>query len=92
VTRRSAEGKVYGATQHITPAEALRTWTLGGAYASFEEGVKGSITPGKFADFVVLGADPLSVAPERIKDIAIEMTIMGGRIVHGANESRASAK
>ena len=85
VTRRSAEGKVYGASQRITPAEALRIWTLGGAQATFEERVKGSITAGKFADFVVLAADPLAVAPETIKDIAVELTVVGGRVVHGAN-------
>lgn len=82
VTRRSAEGKVYGASQRITPAEALRIWTLGGAYASFEENVKGSITPGKYADFAVLAADPLAVAPLTIKDIAVEMTVVHGRVVH----------
>ena len=82
VTRRSAEGKVYGASQCITPAEALRIWTLGGAYASFEENDKGSITPGKFADFVVLAADPLTVDPLKIKDIAVEHTAVGGRIIY----------
>jgi hypothetical protein len=84
VTRRSAEGKVYGATQRISPAEALRIWTLGGAYASFEESAKGSVSVGKLADFVVLGADPLAVPPDTIKDIAIELTVVGGRIVHAA--------
>jgi predicted amidohydrolase YtcJ len=82
VTRRSAEGKVYGASQRITAPQALRIWTLGGAQATFEEKVKGSIAVGKFADFVVLAADPLIVAPETIKDIAIELTVIGGRIVY----------
>ena len=91
VTRRSAEGKVYGASQRITAAEALRIWTLGGAFASFEERVKGSITPGKFADFVVLAADPLAVASDTIKDIAIETTIVGGRIVHPVPASQSDA-
>jgi predicted amidohydrolase YtcJ len=84
VTRRSAEGKVYGASQRIAAAEALRIWTLGGAYASFEENVKGSIAAAKFADFVVLGADPLAVAPESIKDIAVEMTFVGGWVVYAS--------
>ena len=83
VTRRSAEGKVYGASQRITAAEALRIWTIGGAEATFEEAVKGSIAPGKFADFVVLGGDPLTVPTDRIKDIAVELTVVGGRVVHG---------
>lgn len=79
VTRTSAEGKVYGASQRITVEEALRAWTLGGAYAEFAEDRKGSITAGKLADFVVLAADPTKVKPETIKDIAVEMTFIGGR-------------
>lgn len=90
VTRRSAEGKVYGASQRISPAQALRIWTLGGAYASFEESAKGSISVGKLADFVVLGADPLAVPPDTIKDIAVELTAVGGRIVHDTAGMRAA--
>jgi hypothetical protein len=89
VTRRSAEGKVYGGSQRITAAEALRVWTLNGARATFEEGVKGSITVGKFADFVVLGADPLAVPPDTIKDIAVELTAVGGRIVYDRRQGGA---
>ena len=85
VTRRSAEGKVYGASQRITAAEALRIWTLGGAHATFEENHKGSIAVGKLADFVVLAADPLTVPPESIKDIVIELTVVGGRVVYDNN-------
>jgi predicted amidohydrolase YtcJ len=82
VTRTSAEGKVYGAKQRITVEEALRAWTLGGAFASFEESDKGSITVGKLADFVVLSDDPSRVRPERIKDIVVERTFVGGRQVN----------
>jgi predicted amidohydrolase YtcJ len=78
VTRTSAEGKVYGAKQRITAAEALRAWTLGGAYAMFAEKHQGSIEPGKLADFVVLSADPTREKPERIKDIRVEATFIGG--------------
>lgn len=92
VTRRSAEGKVYGASQRITAAEALRIWTLGGAYASFEEDVKGTIAPGRFADFVVLGADPLAVDPATIKDIAVEATYVGGRSVYTRSPPRSLAQ
>jgi len=81
VMRTSAEGKVYGAKQRVSVEEALRAWTLGGAYASFEEGSKGSITEGKLADFVFLSADPTRVAPSSIKDITIETTVIGGRVV-----------
>lgn len=81
VTRTSAEGKVYGAKQRITVEEALRAWTLGGAFASFEEASKGSITDGKLADFIVLAEDPTRVAPEAIRKIEIEMTVIGGKVV-----------
>ena len=82
VLRTSAEGKVYGPKQRVTVEEALRAWTLGGAYASFEEGIKGSIAVGKLADFVVLAEDPTRVKPERIKDIAVETTFIGGQAVY----------
>jgi predicted amidohydrolase YtcJ len=81
VTRTSAEGKVYGARQRLTPEEALRAWTLGGAFASFEEDRKGSITAGKLADFVVLADDLTKAAPNAIRNIPVEMTVVGGRIV-----------
>jgi predicted amidohydrolase YtcJ len=81
VTRMSAEGKIYGATQRITPRQALRSWTLSGAYAGFAERAQGSIEAGKLADFVVLGEDPTQVRSERIKDVAVEQTFIGGRKV-----------
>ena len=80
-TRRCVTGKVYGPKQRVTPMEALRIWTLGSAYASFDEKEKGSIGPGKLADFVVLSADPLKTPPEEIKDIPVEMTVIGGEEV-----------
>jgi len=56
-------------------------YTLNAAYASFEENVKGSITQGKLADIVVLSNDPIRAAPEQIKDIKVDMTIIGGKVV-----------
>lgn len=81
VTRASAQGKVYGASQRISAEEALRAWTLGGAFASFDEGRLGSIAVGKLADFVVLSDDPTRVKPNAIKDIAVEKTAIAGRVV-----------
>jgi predicted amidohydrolase YtcJ len=81
VTRTSAEGKVYGTKQRITADEALRAWTLGGAFASFDEDRLGSISPGKFADFVVLSDDPTRVKAHMIKDITVEKTVVAGRVV-----------
>jgi predicted amidohydrolase YtcJ len=76
--------------ERISPAEALRAYTLGSAYAEFQESEKGSITAGKLADLAVLSADPLSVAPESIKDVEVEMTVLGGRIVYRSDEPSAT--
>lgn len=78
VTRKGWNGEVWGASQAITVAEALKVMTLNGAFASFEEGVKGSITPGKWADLVLLDRDPASADPETIKDIRVVRTVTGG--------------
>jgi predicted amidohydrolase YtcJ len=84
VTRTGWDGKTWGANQKITVDEALRVNTLNGAYASHEEGIKGSITAGKLADFVVLADDPDHVDPGRIKDIGIVRTVTGGATVYQA--------
>jgi predicted amidohydrolase YtcJ len=82
VTRKDYLGRVWGKKQKIKVEEALRVCTIHGAHASFEEKVKGSITEGKLADFVILGEDPHRVNPDRIKDIRVERTVVGGRTVH----------
>ena len=82
VTRTDSSGNVWGARQRITVEEALRVGTLHGAYASFEERLKGSIEPGKLADLVVLGRDPLREDPQRLINIPIERTMVGGRWVY----------
>ncbi len=81
VTRTDMNGNVWGANQRISVEEAIRIYTLHGAYASFEEDIKGTISEGKLADFVVLGDDPAAVDPGEIKDIPVEYTIVGGKIV-----------
>jgi predicted amidohydrolase YtcJ len=73
--------------ERIGAAEALRAYTLGSAYAEFQESQKGSITAGKLADLAILSGDPLSVKPETIKDIEVQMTILGGRIVYQKDNS-----
>lgn len=80
VTRKSAAGEVLAAKQRISPEEALYLYTMASAYASFEENIKGSIEPGKLADLVVLGEDPKRVNPEEIKNIPVEMTMVGGEV------------
>ncbi|MDH3222103.1 MAG: amidohydrolase [Gemmatimonadota bacterium] len=84
VTRKDFDGRIWGGNQRITVAEALRICTMGGAYASFEEGSKGSITPGKLADFVILDGDPHDTDPDAIKEIPVLMTVAGGRVTYEA--------
>ena len=82
VTRTDIRGTVWGASQKITLAEALKVLTVNGAYASFEERIKGSLTAGKLADLVVLKADPRTVPAIEIVNIGIERTMVGGRWVY----------
>ena len=84
VTRTSSQGVVVGGNQKVSVDEAIKVWTLDGAYATFEENIKGSITPGKLADFVVLQKDPRKVQPNTIKDIVLEATYVGGDKVYTA--------
>jgi predicted amidohydrolase YtcJ len=83
-TRRDPSGHVWGGNQRITVPEALRSMTLNGAYASFEEHDKGSIEPGKLADLAVLEKDPLAVPAEQWMDIKVERTLLGGKWVFEA--------
>jgi predicted amidohydrolase YtcJ len=82
VTRRDYRGREWGPNQKVTVDEAIRIGTINGARASSEESIKGSITPGKLADFVMLEKDPHSVDPGQIKDIKIARTVVGGRTVY----------
>ena len=84
VTRTGWDGETWGANQRISVDEALRVNTLNGAYASREEAIKGSITPGKLADFVVLSEDLHTVDKEKIKDVQIVRTVVGGSTVYQA--------
>ena len=86
VTRATLDGGNPGGwipEQRISVEEAIRGFTMGGAYAEFGEDVKGSIKEGKLADFVVLDRNILKGSPERIKDARVVMTILGGRVVFG---------
>lgn len=81
-TRRDPSGHVWGPAQRVTLPEAVRSATLDGAHASFEEHDKGSIEPGKLADLVVLKGDPFTLAAESWLDIKVERTLLGGRWVY----------
>jgi len=78
-TRTDPQGDVWGANQRITVEEAIRCGTINGAYASFEEKIKGSIEPGKLADLIVLGRDPFRENPSTLATIPVERTLAGGR-------------
>ena len=80
VTRRTAGGDVFFPAQRMTRDEALRSYTLAAAYAAFEENRKGSLTPGKLADVVVLSRDILTVPEEEILDARVDLTVLGGKL------------
>ncbi len=84
VTRIDSKGNPWGLKQRVSVEEALRVGTIHGAYASFEEKAKGSIEPGKLADLVVLGRDPLREDPMSLINIPVERTMVGGRWVFEA--------
>jgi predicted amidohydrolase YtcJ len=82
VTRKDFEGRVWGPSQRIAVSDALKVTTINSAYASFEEKVKGSIEAGKLADFTILGRDPHEEDPDRIKEIPVVRTVVGGKTMH----------
>ena len=81
ITRETISGGVLGPDQKITRQEALRISTMENARLTFEEQIKGSIEPGKLADFVVLDEDISTVDPKRIEQMKVLMTVVGGKTV-----------
>ena len=84
VTRKGWDGTVWGAAQRVSVSEAIAINTYHGAWASGEEALKGTISAGKLADYVVLAYDPHTVSPDKIKDIEIVRTVTGGIVSHQA--------
>jgi hypothetical protein len=82
VTRTDYAGRVWGPEQRVSVDDALRIGTINGAFASYEEHVKGSITVGKYADFVVLDQDPHAASPDRLKDIRVVRTVVAGKTAY----------
>jgi predicted amidohydrolase YtcJ len=80
VSRRMDNGEVFYGEQRMTREEALRSYTLNNAYAEFAEDAKGSITPGKLADIVVLSRDIMRVAEDSIPGTVVDYTIVGGKV------------
>ena len=87
VTRATIDGRNPGGwvpAQKITVEEAVRGYTAGSAYAEFTDADKGTLAPGSHADLVVLSDDIFAIAPEKIRDVTVRTTIVGGRIVYDA--------
>jgi len=86
VSRKLADGSVFFAGQRLTREQALRSYTLNNAYAAFEEDIKGSLTPGKLADIVVLSKDIMTIPEDEIPTTEVEYTIVGGRVAFRRTE------
>jgi predicted amidohydrolase YtcJ len=87
VTRQTLDGQNpdgWVPEQKITVEEAVRAYTQGSAYAEFQENEKGTLAPGKLADFVVLSQDIFSLPPDQVTKARVEQTIVGGRVVYTA--------
>ena len=82
VIRTTASGRVQGSSERLSALEALELYTRDAAWLTHSEHDRGSLEPGKFADFVELSANPLEVAPERIAEIEVVRTVVGGRVVY----------
>jgi len=93
VTRATLDGKYPGGwfpEQKLTVAEAVEAYTMGSAFAEFQDKEKGSITPGKLADMVLLSDDIFSIEPDKIKGVRVVETIVGGKVVWDAGERHQS--
>ncbi len=85
VNRRTATGEPFNRAEAISAEQALRAYTLGSAYASHSEDLRGSITPGKLADLVVLSEDPTAVSPDRIGGLEVVAAIVDGQCRYGGD-------
>ena len=91
VTRATLDGKNPGGwfpEQKLTVAEAIEAYTMGSAYAEFQDNEKGSITAGKLADMVLLSDDIFAIEPAKIRDVKVVTTIVGGKIVWDASDKK----
>jgi predicted amidohydrolase YtcJ len=93
VTRATLDGKNpngWFPEQKLTVTEAVEAYTMGSAYAEFQEKEKGSITPGKLADMVLLSDDIFSISPEKIREVKVEKTILGGKVIWEAGSPQGN--
>ena len=89
MSRKNRSGRVIGPQEKISREEALRIATNNNAYATWDEKVKGSIEPGKLADFVILSADFMTIPEEQILQLHPMATYVGGRRVFSAPDAKA---
>jgi predicted amidohydrolase YtcJ len=82
ISRLLPDGSRFDPDQRMTREQALQSYTLNNAFAGFEEAVKGSITPGKLADIVVLSRDIMTVPEAEVRDARVVYTIVGGRVLY----------
>jgi hypothetical protein len=87
VTRKSPTGEIFGRSERLSLEEAFKVYTTYAAYASGEEKIKGTLTPGKLADMVVMERDPWETDPDQIAGIGVQMTIVNGNIVYDAGSA-----
>jgi len=83
-TRKTVYGRELGPDERISRVEAIRAYTRDAAWVTFEDNIKGTLSPGKLADIVVLDRDILTIRDEELKETTSALTIVGGRIVHDA--------
>jgi predicted amidohydrolase YtcJ len=80
VARKTKEGKVFVPSERVTREEALHSYTMNNAYAAFEEKEKGSLTPGKLADIVVMSKNIMTIPEDDIPTARVDLTILGGKV------------
>jgi predicted amidohydrolase YtcJ len=82
VTRKTSGGVQLSPEEAITPMEAIKAYTIDGAYSAWEEGIKGSIEPGKLADLIIVDRDPLTIGGDDLKNVQTLLTMVDGEILH----------
>ncbi len=87
VTRKGESGKVFGPEEAVSMKDALTMYTRAGAFITREEHIKGSLEPGKLADMVVFPEDLLTISPEKLLTIKVDMTIVGGRVLYDRTQA-----
>ena len=89
VSRKPKDGTVFYPDQRMSRMEALKSYTINGAYAAFEEGIRGSLKVGKYADITVLSKDILTVPEDEIPTAQVVYTIVGGKVLYKDSKRKA---